>query len=121
MSDISPSSVRHFDRLLLAVSLIVSLAVAAGSLRAVPEFRSTFSAMGSDLPWFTQAALSCYPALFALPVAVLAVWWLWPNRARRGIACIAIGVGGSIFAVSLLVAALQYPTLQAAGALGNAL
>ena len=114
---IEPSNNRNLNLVLLAVSLAASSAIGFALFLAMPHFRSTFSAMGFDLPWFTRAALSYYPALLAVPLAVLAAWYLWPNQSRRGVVCLAIGLGGSFVLAALLVAALQYPTFQAAQSL----
>ena len=120
-STIESSSNRKLNLVLFGVSLIASTAIALAPFLTMPHFRTTFSAMGFDLPWFTQAALSYYPALLAVPVAVVAAWYLWPNKSKRGAVCFTIGFGGSFLLTALLVAAVQYPTFQAVQSLGGAL
>ncbi|HEX5304764.1 MAG TPA: hypothetical protein VFW82_01615 [Dyella sp.] len=116
---IQPSYNKSLNLLLFFIGFMVACGSAMSPFLTVPQFRAAFSASGIQLPWFTQAAMSYYPTLLLLPFTVLIAWWLWPNKLRRGAACAAIGIGGSVILVGLLVAALQYPAFRAAGALGN--
>ena len=116
----SPSNSRTSSAVFFGVGLAAALVAAAWPFLVLPQFRSNFAAMGFDLPWITQVVLSYYPILIALPVLVLAAWWLWPNKAHRGITCLAIGLGGFVLSGVVLVAAVQYPVFQATGLLGAA-
>ena len=113
---IQPSYNKPLNLLLFFIGFMVACGSAITPFLTVPQFRAAFSASGIQLPWFTQAAMSYYPTLLLLPFTVLIAWWLWPNKLRRGAACAAIGIGGAVILVGLLVTALQYPALQAAGA-----
>lgn len=113
----SPSNRRTLSAVFLGVGLAAAVVAAACPFLLLPQFRSSFAAMGFDLPWITQVVLSYYPTLIALPILVLGVWGLWPNKARRGIICLAIGLGGFILSGTIIVAALQYPVFQATGLL----
>ena len=118
---IQTSYSRPLNLLFFIIGLLVACGAAAGPFLAVPQFRSNFSALGVDLPWFTQVVMSYYPAVVMLPMAVLFSWWVWPDKSRRGIACLVIGVGGAVLLTGLLVAALQYPIFQVTDTFGSTL
>lgn len=101
-------------RAMFAIGLVFAGWAATSPFLVLPRFRDNFSTMGLDLPWLTQAVLVGYPVLLALPVAVAAMWWLQRGRSQRGLACLAVGVGGWALSGLLLVLALQWPVMRMA-------
>lgn len=99
--------------LLPAIGLIVSALCGLLPLLVVPAFAQTFSAFGADLPWAT-ALLIARPWLgCALPLLVLALWWLWP-RPRRDLAACVFGVVGGLGLLALMAVALYLPIFKLA-------
>lgn len=99
--------------LLLAIGLIVSALCGLLPLLVVPAFAQTFTAFGADLPWAT-ALLIARPWLgCALPLLVLALWWLWP-RLRRDLAACVFGVVGGLGMLALMAVALYLPIFKLA-------
>jgi type II secretory pathway component PulF len=92
----------------------VFLATFAGfvTFNAIPKFKDVFQSFGGDLPLVTSLALQFYPALLALPLLVLAVWFAWPRKEKRGLVAFVVGTA-SLVVVPLLVAAAMYlPIMQ---------
>jgi len=87
-----------YERWYLAAGILLSLAAGASPFLIAPAIQSVYQKLNPDLPLITSLALRFYPVLLALPLALVAVWFLLPNDVNRGKVVWAIGIC-SIFAV----------------------
>jgi hypothetical protein len=94
-----------FRPMRLAIGLIAPLLIGLGTLAVAPQFKATFSAFGADLPWMTQILMDYPWMLCPAPLAVLALWAVWPARQRDNAAYlfgVMLAVAGSAFVVFAL-------------------
>lgn len=106
------NNVAFRERALLLVGLILAAIAGFVTFKAVPGFKDVFQSFGADLPMVTSLALQFYPALLALPLLVLAVWFAWPQKEKRDRVAFVMGAA-SLVAVPLLLAAVMYlPIMQ---------
>lgn len=95
------------ERSLLSIGLLLAAIAGLVTFKAVPGFMDVFQSLGVDLPMLTLLALQFYPALLALPLLVLAVWFAWPQKEKRGRVAFVVGAA-SLLLVPLLLAAVMY-------------
>lgn len=103
------------ERALLALGLCAAVLTWLIPWWVVDGFREVHSAFGADLPLLTRLLYQGYPWLAGLPLLVLAIWWLWPTRRRRGVAACVTGIGGFLVLMPLMFVALSLPTWQLLG------
>lgn len=75
---------RPHERWYLAAGILCSLVAGISPFIIAPEFQSAYRKLDADLPLITNLALRFYPVLLALPLALVAVWFLLPSDSNRG-------------------------------------
>lgn len=100
------------EHFLLLLGLTFAAIAGLVTFKTVPGFQDVFQSFGGDLPIVTSLALQFYPALLALPLLVLAVWFAWPQKEKRGRVAFVMGAA-ILVAVPLLLTAVMYlPIMQ---------
>lgn len=94
---------------LVVIGMVCAILTALVPTLVVPSFGQTFSAFGADLPWPTLWLLRAYPALWILPVIVLAVWRFWPRPDKRRLAAFWTGLTILVLGLPACVVALYAP------------
>ncbi len=95
----------------LAVGVLLSATAGAASFKLVPGFQEVFQSFG-DPPLLTSLVLRFYPALLALPLIVVAIWLLWPDKNRRGLAAMFAGAASIVLVPLAIALAMYLPILQ---------
>jgi hypothetical protein len=78
--------------------MFVVFGVSAGTVLAVwaffaiPKFQEVFVNFGAKLPLATKLLLATFRWWGIVPVVTLALWLLWPNPSKRGVAALVFGV-----------------------------
>lgn len=93
--------------LLLLANLVI--------LFVVPAFRPMLEAFGVDLPNLTRWVVAYYPGLLLFVFVPPALWAVWPNPARSGLAALIAGIVLGSALVALTVFALYLPIFHIAG------
>ena len=105
------------NRIQLTVGLVSALIAALIPTLVVPQFRQMLEAFGADLPLISYLTLYYYPALWALPLLVLAARSFWPQPRQRGIAACLIGLIPLVMMIPFLLVALYLPIFKLASAI----
>lgn len=95
--------------LLIATGFVVSVIMAGVCTYFIPKVSLLFSSNGIELPTVTIMALKVYPVMWMLPLTVIGVALLLPDRKACGIVSIAIGAVGSILLFLGILAAVRLP------------
>ena len=100
------------SRLFLALGLVLSASSGLLIFEVVPSFQEFFHSVGIELPQVTIWLLRFYPIFLALPLLVLAVWFVWPTPGQRGLASLIAGVAILAVIPSLIALAMYAPILR---------
>jgi hypothetical protein len=98
-----------YERWYLAAGMLASLAAGISPFLIAPEFQSVYRKLNQDLPLITNLALRFYPVLLALPLALVAIWFVLPNDMNRGKVVWAIGIGSLFLVPAAYVYILNLP------------
>lgn len=96
----------------LVVGLICSAIAALGPILVLPKVERVF---GSDVPLMTRYALDYHLWFWALPLAVIAVHFLWPRPERRHLVSCLTGVIGLVITTVFSVLAMYLPVVKLFG------
>lgn len=99
------------ERWYLAAGILASLAAGVFPFLIAPTFQSVYRSLNRDLPLLTNLALRFYPALLAVPAALIAICWMLPKGARRGKVIYVIGVGGLLLLPAAYIFVMYLPIL----------
>jgi type II secretory pathway component PulF len=102
---------------LTVIGFCFALFVAMLALWVVPQFDLTLRSFGTDLPsityWISQA-----PWLFFLiPVSVLLIAFLLPNRQKSAVIACVFGVTSLFWGIAIMVGAMYLPIFMLAAAI----
>ena len=101
------------QRWLLLTGLVLTAMASYTTFLAVPSFSGVFESFADELPLLTRLLLRFYPALLAMPAAVLLAWHLWPRKQSRGLAALLTAVAVSV-AMPLALTLIMYLPVVAA-------
>jgi type II secretory pathway component PulF len=98
------------------LSLFFTVLAAFLATLVVPSFRDALSGYGAPLPALTRVVFASYLGLWLLPALVLAAWRWLPGPVLGPRVATAVGVGGLVLLVPLLVIGLYLPIFSLASA-----
>jgi hypothetical protein len=110
------SSSRGGGRGPLVAGLACAVMAAAIASLVVPPFQESLQAYGAPLPLLTRLVFALHRGLWLLPILAWVAWrWLpWPAQRAR-VAC-AIGMGGLLVLLPLVIVGLYLPIFTLASA-----
>lgn len=94
-----------------AITWLIVIFLAVGSLLVYPEFASLFSSFGGDLPLLTHLVLSYHRLFLIWPIGMLLVWAFLPELARRLQVTSRLGIA-SIVLMVLAAGTMYLPILK---------
>jgi type II secretory pathway component PulF len=109
-----PAPRRGWEKFLLGVGLLGAIVAPLMAHIIVPQFNEVFRNFGAELPFFTKLLVRGYPALWLLPIAVLAAWFRWPRREFRAVAACLIGALSAALFVPVMIVAVYLPIFKLA-------
>jgi type II secretory pathway component PulF len=98
--------------LLFGVSAGIAMAVAVYFI--VPSFQEMFVNFDAKLPLATNLLLATFRWWGVVPVVTFALWALWPNPSKRGIAALVFGTVSAAVLFLFVLFALYAPIFQLA-------
>lgn len=103
---------------LLVAGLACAMLAAAITSLVVPPFQESLQDYGAPLPLLTRLVFALHRGLWLLPVMAWIAWrWLpWPPHRAR-VAC-AIGVGGLLLLLPLVIVGIYLPIFRLASVAG---
>ena len=95
------------------VSALFATTIAALAPALVADsFRTTFEAFGTDLPWITAFFLHHHWWLFAIPAAMLALWFFLHDHPYRGRVVAVSGALCAFVTIATAVTAMYIPIFK---------
>ena len=91
----------------VAAAAVAGIAIPMIVNAYVPLFANAGVALPNLTRWFVESRW----LFLLLPFVVVAAWFVWPVRAMRSVAALAIGVGSLVVLVPLAVLAMHYPIM----------
>jgi hypothetical protein len=98
--------------LLFGVSAGIALAIAVFLI--VPRFQDVFVNFGAKLPLATIVLLATFRWWGIVPVVTFALWALWPNPSKKGVAALVFGTVSAAVLFLYVLFALYAPVFQLA-------
>ena len=100
-----------YPLLMVVTGLLISVIMAALSTYITPQLALLYTNFGAELPAVTNMALNYYGVAWLLPIIVLCVAMMWPNRESCGMISMVVGAVGSIVLFLATQAAAYLPVL----------
>ena len=111
------TSSRAVARVLPVYSLACAVLTALIPSLVVPQFREALASYGAKLPTLTAMVFALHHGLWLLPVLVFVAWRVLPGtlglRAAR-----AIGIGGLLVLLPLVIIGMYLPIFRLAASVG---
>jgi len=102
------------SRLFLLIGVSAGMALAVAVFLIVPRFQEMFVAFGAKLPLATELLLATFRWSGIVPVITFALWALWPNPSKKGIAALFFGTVSAVVLFLFVFFALYAPIFQLA-------
>lgn len=113
----APTASGSEARRLSIYSLACAVLTALVPTLLVPGFRESLAAYGGGLPWLTAAVFALHHGLWLLPVLVFVAWRGLPGVLGLRVAR-ALGIGGLLVLLPLVIIGLYLPIFRLAATIG---